>query len=68
VKDWLFLTYPDYKGADPVEGLTTINRGNIDDPRLRQILRNKNGAGAGEGRGRCLSLMLRTGQKGGCNH
>ena len=46
-KDWLFLTYNDYKCADPVEGLTTINRGNIGDPRLRELLRSKNKAGAG---------------------
>jgi hypothetical protein len=46
-KDWLFLTYEDYKCADPVEGLTTKNRGNIGERWLRDILKAKNRAGAG---------------------
>jgi hypothetical protein len=46
-KDWLFLTYEDYKCADPVEGLTTKKRGNIGERWLRDILKAKNRAGAG---------------------
>ena len=48
-KDWLFLTYDDYKGSEPKNTkLTTVKRGNIEEDRwLRQILKEKNDAGAG---------------------